>query len=693
MANYTYTVTSISGQVGTSAGLQTATLVLTPNDGHRLTASNFSINDVNNVYENIVVSQVEDNVVITFDLIDSINYGPEDLVANLEITGEASSDVVKVDGDISFEDSENDDFVIEVKDSNDNPLPDGTLDIVVEGEEGDEIIVGEIVIRADGDNSLPDSNGDGEPDELTIDLPDPLTLGDNSRPDGEGGLVYDIIVVIPADDVTLSDESVSTGDITNADGTPTDATPVEGGAEANTLTIDSVRVNTDNLNGLDGGFITIIATGDPGAAATINITPTVVPSTSTATYPAIEVDVLVDFNGSFVRTIRIPSSATDAGAGNVICDKNPNEDVTDITWGFDIVADDDSEVEEGVVIDDLNQNTTKKVVIRIVTNDINVPQPNQGGAVITTTDWTHDTIAGETEIGNTFDGGFIKLIIPPGSDSWTLIGTPAEIAANSVDLKINGDISLTTPDFDPGCDFCNGKVSVDADGNLELFLEYSGGTMQPNDAIYEIQLTNVVAFIRPAVVLNFLDGQNYTVDKKTITYVGSAAGALVTGTELSVTLTANSGFTWHSTDFAATETSFVASGHSQDNIASLLITPTTTSLATLNFNGTAQSTITVSWTLQGVHGSTPALFNFTPSGEPRAISTISFNSGDDNRGSNGAQETISINELSDITNVETRAWSKNYTLTSDGDLVFDNPHLVGLTASSSNAVTVTGLLL
>ena len=199
-----------------------------------------------------------------------------------------------------------------------------------------------------------------------------------------------------------------------------------------------------------------------------------------------------------------------------------------------------------------------------------------------------------------------------------------------------------------------------------------------------------MAWGRPAVILKFVDGPNYTVSKKTITYVGSAVGAAVTGTELSVVLTAASGFTWHSTDFAAAVSSFVADGHSQANIASVSITPTVSSLGSLAFNGTPTSTITVAWVLQGVHGAAPVTSNFTPTGGPRKISTIFFDTGLNNRGFNGVQQTIAINNLTDIVNVSSRAWSKPYTITSDGALVFDNPHLVSLTTTSEGTVTVTG---
>jgi hypothetical protein len=338
----------------------------------------------------------------------------------------------------------------------------------------------------------------------------------------------------------------------------------------------------------------------------------------------------------------------------------------------------------------LKQDTTSKVTIRFQTNDVDVPQPVQGGAVISATEWTHDTVIGPLEEGQKFDGGFIRLTISPGADSWTLLGTAAEVAANLVNLKINEEISLVTADIDPGIDFCQGTASLDDDGNLLLFLEYSGGIMQNEDALYEIQLTNIVAFIRPAVVLNFTDGPNYTVSKKTITYVGSAAGATVTGTELSVVLTAIDGFTWHDTDFAATVNSFVANGHSQNNIASISISPTIASLSGLAFNGTPTSTITVSWVLQGVYGPSPALFDFTPTGGPKAISTVFFNSGDNNRGVNEAQTTMTIDNLSSIVNIEGRSWNKNYTITSDSGLVFDNPHLVSLTTSGDGTVSITG---
>lgn len=688
MANYTYTITSITGQIGTSAGTQTVTLELTPLPGFRLRTADFSINDPTNIYENIVKTKVGANVVITFDLIDSINYGEEDIESNLDLTGDAVDANIIVRGDITFDDSPDDGLGFDVLDDDGNLLPDGSLDIVADGEEGDEVVVGELIIRSREDSELPDGNGDGIPDDLTIDLPSPFELGDGDL-NNDGNLVYDIIIIIPNDDLELGDVTITTDDVTDGDGNDVDTTPIEGFGVTEALSINNIDVNTDNLDGLNGGFIIITATGDTGAQATVNITPTVTPSTSSATYPAISIVVLIDSNGTFTQTVRIPSSATDASADNAICDPDTNDDVTNIDWSFEVVAEEGSEA-TNVVLATLKQDATSKVTIRFQTNDVDVPQPVQGGAVISATEWTHDTVIGPLEEGQKFDGGFIRLTISPGADSWTLLGTAAEVAANLVNLKINEEISLVTAGIDPGIDFCQGTASLDGDGNLLLFLEYSNGTMQSEDALYEIQLTNIVAFIRPAVVLNFTDGPNYTVSKKTITYVGSAAGATVAGTELSVTLTAANGFTWHDTDFVATASSFVASGHSQNNIASISINPTIAYLSGLAFDGTPASTITISWVLQGVHGSAPALFNFTPTGGPKAISTVFFNSGDSNRGVNESQTTMTINDLSDIVNVEGRSWSKNYTITSNTGLVFDSPHLVSLTTSGDGNVTVTG---
>lgn len=688
MANYTYTITSITGQIGTSAGTQTVTLELTPLPGFRLRTADFSINDPTNIYENIVKTKVGANVVITFDLIDSINYGEEDIESNLDLTGDAVSSSITVEGDITFDDTPSDGFEFDVLDADGNLITDGTLDVIVDGEEGDEIVVGELIIKSDEENELPDGNNDGDPDDLTIDLPSPFELGDGVL-NNDGDLVYDIIVVIPNDDLVLGGDGVTTDDITDSSGGNIVTVPIEDFEEAETLSIENIDVNTDNLDGLNGGFIIITATGDAGAQATVNITPTVTPSTSSATYPAISIVVLIDSNGTFTQIVRIPSSATDASAGNAICDPSTNDDVTNIDWGFEIVADTGSDAAD-VVLDTLKQNTTSKVTIRFQTDDVDIPQPVQGGAIISATEWTHDTIIGPLEEGQKFKGNFIKLTISPGTGSWNLFGTPAEVAANLVALKINEEISLVTADIDPGIDFCQGTASLDASGNLLLFLEYSGGTMQSEDALYEIQLTNIVAWVRPSVILNFIDGPNYTVSKQTITYIGSAAGAAVTGTELSVVLTAASGFTWHSTNFAATVASFVADGHSQANIASVSITPTVSSLGSLAFNGTPTSTITVAWVLQGVYGAVPVTSNFTPTGGPKKISTISFDTGLNSRGFNGVQQTIAINSLTNIVNVSGRAWSKPYTITSDGALVFDNPHLVSLTTTSEGAVTVTG---
>lgn len=689
MSNYTYTVTNISGEIGTTAGLQTVTLTLTPLPGFRLRQGDFNIADIYNIYENVVVSKSGNNLIITFDLEDSVQYTTTNIESIIYLTGDAVPNRVNVVGDITFDDDTDDGWEFDVFDSDGNLLGDGVLEIDVEGEEGDEIVVGDLVITTDDDNELPDSDDDGEPDELNIDLPTPFELGDGEL-DGDGNWHFDIIIVIPEDDVTSGDNVITTDDITTGDGdyiSPTPTDPIDTGEEDTTLSIFSIDINTDDLDGENGGFIVITATGDFGAEGTINVNPTVAPATSTATFSVISVDVVIDSNGKFRKVVRIPGFAGDDNADNSICDADLPDDLTDISWDFDIVTDDDNNF-DGALPNAISQKPERTVTIRFSTDDLNTPQPVSNDATITASRWAHDTVIGPFKPGNKFDGGFITLKIPAGGGTWNLFGTPAEIAANLVHLKIDEEISLITNNSDPGVDFCQGKALIDDDGDLFIFLEFSEGITQSEDSLYEIQLTNLVAWVNPAVVLNFQGGPNYSVDKTNITYVG-IAGNNVTGTELSVVLTAENGFTWHDTDFAATTASFVADGHTQDHIASVSITPTVASLNGAVFT-TATETITVSWTLQNVYSAEPVFFNFTPTGGPNKVSQISFDLGTNNRGSNPDQYFISIAEISDITTVSGRAWSKNYTLNANVNLFFDNPHLVNFTTSSINTVTKTG---
>ena len=686
MSNFTYTVTSITGAVGTSAGTQTVTTTITPLTGYRLVASNFSVDNALGLYENIVVSKVGANVIITLDLIDSILYSSEDVQGTIDIIGDAVIADVRVVGDITFDDDGDDSIDFIVRDGDGNPISDGVLEIDIIGEEGDEIIVGDIIIELADGEELPDSNGDGIPDELDIDLPDPFELGDGVENE-DGDIVYDIIIVIPDDDIVV-DEIIIPDDIiilgggdliiTTDPNFPTDPDP---------LLIDSIDVNTDDLDGLNGGFIVVTALGDPGATATITITPTILPSTSSATYPNIVISVLIGPNGKFVKTIRIPRVQTDTTISNSLCIPDTNEDVEDINWDLVIVGDGDTEITADP-IDTIIQNPNNKITIRIYGDDGDIPQANEGGAVITSNTWTHDTVLGPNPTGSAFSGGFISLTIPSGVGTWTLLGTAAEVSANLSTIKEGQELVLQGNTVDPLIDFCKGRASVDSDGDLVLLIEYSKGVIPLEDVLFKLDISSVAKFVRPAVEINFTNGTNYSVSKTKVIYRGASA-ANVSGTELSVVLTANSGYTWHSTDIAATVASFVAVAHSQAHIASMTFSPTTSSLGSLAFSGTAVTELTLSWTLTGVYGTAEEEYNFTPTGGPRAISNITFNTGANNRGANAAQTTMSINNLVAITSVESRAWGINYTLTADGSLIFDNPHLTTLTATGA-AATVTG---
>jgi len=686
MSNFTYTVTSITGAVGTSAGTQTVTATITPLTGYRLVASDFSVDNTLGLYENIVVSKVGANVIITLDLINSILYGSEDVQGTIDVIGDAVTADVRVIGDITFDDDGDDGIDFIVRDGDGNPIDDGVLEIDIIGEEGDEIIVGDIIIEiADGDE-LPDSDGDGIPDELDIDLPDPFELGDGVENE-DGDIVYDIIIVIPNDDIEVDDIIIPDDIIILGGGDLIITTDPNFSTDPDPLLIDSIDVNTDDLNGLNGGFIVVTALGDPGATATITITPTILPSTSSATYPNIVVSVLIGPNGRFVKTIRIPRVQTDATISNALCIPDTNEDVEDINWDFIIVGDGDTEITADP-IDTIIQNPNNKITIRIYGDDGDIPQANEGGAVITSSTWTHDTVLGPSPTGSAFSGGLISLTIPSGIGTWTLLGTTAEVSANLSTIKEGQELVLQGNTIDPLIDFCKGSATVDSNGDLVLLIEYSKGVIPVEDVLFKLDISSVAKFVRPAVKINFVNGTNYSVSKTSVVYRGAAA-ANVSGTELSVVLTANSGYTWHSTDIAATVASFVAVAHSQAHIASMTFSPTTSSLGSLAFSGTGVTELTLSWTLTGVYGTVEEEYNFTPTGGPRAISNITFNTGANNRGANAAQTTMSINNLATITSVESRAWSINYTLTADGSLIFDNPHLTTLTITGATA-TVTG---
>ena len=665
MANYTYTVNSITGTVGTTAGTQTVTLTLSPKSGYRLVATDFSIVDTIN-FENIVIVQQGANVRITFDLINTIVFTDEDFDMDIDISGDARSSVIHFNGDLDFDDDTEDGYEFIVTDDDGNVSSDGVLNIDTDGEPGDTNTVGVVIITTGDGQELPeDDNGPIEPD---IELPHPYSLGDGVLSDD--GWAFDIIVTIPTDDTNGQNNTVTTGDITEVgDTVPTNQSPVD------SKDIEWIRVDTSGLDGLNGGFILITAGGDPGASGTFSLTPTVEPASSTTTYSTISGTLTLDSEGKFKKVVRIPSAAGDENVGNAICTPDTPDDVDDIVWNFDFDEDDNTNpVDITDLPDPIKSKNQSKITISFVCPDSNVPQPLEGGATIGA-DWKYNVLLGPKTEGSKSNGGIINIEVPPPSGgTWTLNGTAAEVAANEVKLVEGAEILLRTS-ADPGVDFCRGKAIKLPNGNLSLFLEYSEGVFQNDDALYEIPLVASVAYSEPAVILNFSDGANYTVDDYQIVYSG-ASGSLVSGTELSVTLTANAGFTWHDTDLNITTSSFIASGHSQNNIASVTVTPTISSLQGASFTGTAISTITVAWTLQGNYGSAPAVYNFTPTGGAKKIVDLDFNTGNNFRGANNVQTSMTINDLTTITDIAGRSFTKPYTLTAETSNIFKVPHLV-----------------
>lgn len=665
MANYTYTVNSITGTVGTTAGTQTVTLILSPKSGYRLVATDFSIVNTNN-FENIVIVQQGANVRITFDLINTIIFTDEDFDMDIDISGDARSSVIHFNGDLDFNDDTEDGYEFVVTDGDGNVSDDGVLNIDTDGEPGDTNTVGVVIITTGDGQELPeDDNGPIEPD---INLPNPYSLGDGVLTDD--GWSFDIVVTIPADDTNGQNNTVTTEDITEVgDTVSTNQSPTD------SKDVEWIKVDTSGLDGLNGGFILITAGGDPGASGTFSLTPTVEPAGSTATYSTISGTLTLDSEGKFKKVVRIPSAAGDENVGNAICTPEAPDDVEDIIWDFDFDEDDDTNpVDITDLPDPIKSKNQSKITISFICPDSNVPQPLEGGATIGA-DWRYNVLLGPKTEGNKSNGGVINIEVPPPSGgAWNLNGTAAEVAANEVKLAEGAEILLRT-NADPGIDFCRGKAIKLPNGNLSLFLEYSDGVFQNNDALYEIPLVANVAYSEPAVILNFNNGANYTVDDYQIVYSG-ASGALVSGTELSVTLTANTGFTWHDTDLNVTTSTFVASGHSQNNIASVTVTPTISSLQGAPFTGAATSTITVAWTLQGSYASTPSVYNFTPIGEPKKIVDLNFNTGNNFRGANNVQASMTINDLTTITDVAGRSFTKPYTLTANTGNIYKVPHLV-----------------
>lgn len=674
MANYTYTINSITGAVGTTAGTQTVTATLSPKSGYRLISSDFSINNPTGL-ENVSITQQGANVVITFDLVDTILYTGEDIDIDIDINGDARSSFIRFDGDLDIDNSPDDGFVIIIRDIDGDIPNDATLEIDIDGTEGDQVGVGVLVITVDEGKDLPNDE-DGSPLPLDVDLPSPYSLGDGVL-NSDGEWEFNIIVTIPSDDTSNGETTVSTEDIQSG-GETVVASDIEGFTDNPDLQIFSIDIDTSNLDGLNGGFVVVTATGDPGASGGFTLTPTVTPSTSSTSYSTITGDILINSIGAFRKVIRIPSAAGDSSAENEICDLDIPEDIDNVDWNFTVDTDDGTaDIDDSITPDTIVQKTDSKITIRFYSDDNTIPQPLSGDAEINTY-WAHDTVLGPSEFGNKSVGGTISLVIPPPDGrTWSLTGTPAEVAANLVKLKETEEIFLVG-NSNPGIDFCRGTARI-VDNNLTLFLEYSDGEFQGTDSLYQINLPLEIGYANPGVYLNFNNTDKYTFSQTSIGYQGVDGGA-VSGTTLSVTATVADGYTWHDTDFAATVASFIADGHTQDNIASLTITPTIASLQNATFSGEATTDLTLSWTLQGVHGSAPAVYDFTPTGEPKAISFVDFNSND--------LSTMSTSSIDAIEDVEGRSYSVNYTLTANTGKIFGDPH--GVVASVDNSATITG---
>lgn len=676
MANYTYTVNSITGTVGTTAGTQTVTITLSPKSGYRLIASDFSIVNTASL-ENIVVTQQGANVIITFDLIDTILFDGDGFELDINMSGDARLSVIHFDGDLDFNDDPGDGYEFIVTDEDGNVSDDGILNVDTDGEPGDNKTVGTVIITTSDGQELPeDGNGPIEPD---IDLPNPYSLGDGVLTDD--GWVFDIIVTIPDDDTNGQNNTVTTDDITGVgDTVPT------GQSQVDTKDVDWIKVDTSGLDGLNGGFILITASGDAGASGTFSLTPTVEPASSSTTYDTISGTLTLDSEGKFKKVVRIPSAAGDENVGNAICTPEAPNDVDDIVWDFDFDEDNNTNpVDITDLPDPIKSKNESKITISFIAPDSTIPQPIDGGATIGS-DWRYNLVLGPKTEGSKSNGGIINIEVPPPSGgTWTLNGTAAENTANEVKIIEGEEIILRTEDNDPNCDFCRGRAIKLANGNLSLLLEFSEGLFQNGDSLYEIPLAANIAYTNPAVILNFSNGTNYTVDDYQIIYSGGV-GDLVTGTELSVTLTANDGYTWHDTDLVANIASFVANGHSNSNIASVTVTPTIASLQGAIYT-TPISTITVSWTLTGNYASAPAVYDFTPTGGAKKIVDVDFNTGNSFRGANNVQTSISINDLTTITSIQGRSFTKPYTLTADTSKIFNVPHLVLVATVGGGVVT------
>ena len=729
MANYTSVAQTIMGQPGQEAGSPTVVIQLTPRDGFIFdNPHGLSIIDTEGIFDQEDIDRnLDGSVTITVSLRDDIDFPSMDTNVPIRISGDAVPDVNTVDvilggggGDSDGDGTDDVDIHFE-DDIGNGPL--GNLDIDVEGDEGDEFNVGNVVMCPIADRRfMEDANGDI----ILPNIPRPRDLGNgamlvysNPRINDEGCVVYTLTVVIGDSDsdgtegggegTDLTDGGGNGGggegtfdDIFNVDedgndnptGGGSEEIPDDDDADAVEVAIFSIDINTDGLDPVEGGFITITATGTPGATGSVTLTPNVI---GTGTLPdsvgTIVVDLLIENNGIDVVFVRIPSAAGDENLSPLCMPELP-DNVDGIQWDIEAEEDNpddpDTPFDFDLDIDNIMQDEGSSVYFNIVSSDDTIDLID--GAFLEGGGWTYrDSIDGDR--GFSYSDGVIEAIIPAGDSAWILLD------ANSDDVvEIDPDVDITC---DPGINpnFCDGTVTINANGDLVVRQPYSGGVIPQDIRQCFIDLDNLATRNTEVIVRwNIPDGANYEIAARSqseFRYSGRPGETVDVGeVPTQIVLTANDGFTWQSTDISILAANIMHTGTvgaSHITPGNLTFNPT---IAALQTEEGLITELTISWTITGVYPM-PAMviediYEITPSGGTRRIVTNTFDFGDDFRGQDSLIDAT-FSPIAPIMGVETRNWGPvTYTITADDGYVFKSGQTVnGILHSSTHTATVS----
>ena len=684
--NYTAVANRLSGIPGRTAGSDDITVTINPLADFRVFVEDFSINDPQGLFDSVTKIQSGQSVIFTLSLRSDVVFQATDSVLDIDIVGNAVSadegDDIVIIGDIVIPDG-NDDLDIIVTDEDGDPIGDNIIHIDVLGDmPGDEIIIGMLEINPKEGDEFPDGTEDIDIDDL-FDWPKDefgndlyILRGPISDSDG-GGFIYEIVIVVPnEDDMNLGDgmpvgiETVVI--LLDGSGNPIDQTinPITEIVEVPEIT--DININSDNIDPTGGGFVVITAQGDPGATGTVTITPTVTGSLPDGVMlEVITVDIVIDENGLFVETVRIPSAV---GEQNVdpICRPVLPDDFEGIEWT--VVAESDAVDEDGMpivetdVMDPITQDEGTTICIEVSSLDPTVEIPET-------------IVLGPIPRGFTFPPGNGRFSIPAAlGNQWTIINN-----------DITPFISRTGPDT--GITICNSRVDSTFDP-LDIDFQYTSGTARGSKTTYNIDLDSI-ATLNTEVAIEFRipDAFNFAFDLDSpasgrFAYAGVPNTAVPA---LDVAAPANAptyggipayidirvddpnGFTWEESDIMINSFTTITEDAPHITIDRIILP-----------NGNAfnpQSVgnipvLRVIWTVTG-NFPTPVLgdivdetiLEFTEDATP--ITGVTFDLGIGNRG-HATLIDSSFNNILPLTGPEGRAWTTRYAIQPDPGHVITN---------------------